>query len=265
MMASAAKINARTALLCKALPFYSPIKCKFNRASPCRIRASSTIICDLGHCRYLGMSRSRRFSCHYVGERPASSFEHVNNGWNEPFKNRYSTRKNLNSSPFAIELHSVFSGSLFMFTRQSFCKSFSTHSSLSSSLSKEERETVDNLVNDFRLANSTLNVSINGDSNNIGKDSDSGNEDDPTSQRIRQRIALAKAITLVESKSPTRRFMADVLLDRLRRDPASTTGATAFPEKFPLNESLAPFRVGIAGPPGVGKVRILHRDCNVLF
>ncbi|KAL7538261.1 hypothetical protein ACHAXR_008433 [Thalassiosira sp. AJA248-18] len=60
-----------------------------------------------------------------------------------------------------------------------------------------------------------------------------------------RRIALSKAITLVESKSPRKRLMADVLLDRLKRSSSeSDTNAT---------HKTSSFRLGIAGPPGVGK------------
>ena len=62
--------------------------------------------------------------------------------------------------------------------------------------------------------------------------------------RIQQRIALSKAITLVESKSPSKRIMADVLLERLRKSAI---------EKSDVKMLSSTFRLGIAGPPGVGK------------
>jgi LAO/AO transport system kinase len=93
--------------------------------------------------------------------------------------------------------------------------------SVSPSLTIEQKETVDSLVADIQHNNSEAN-------------------DDA---RIKQRIALSKAITLVESKSPTRRLMADVLLDRLRKSTKIDTDQAG-------NTS---FRLGIAGPPGVGK------------
>jgi LAO/AO transport system kinase len=58
-----------------------------------------------------------------------------------------------------------------------------------------------------------------------------------------QRIALAKAITLVESKSTRKRLMADMLLQRLKQ--------------IPSNKSS--FRIGIAGPPGVGKSTFVEK------
>ena len=68
----------------------------------------------------------------------------------------------------------------------------------------------------------------------------SGNENSNDDARMRQRIALSKAITLVESKSPSKRMMADSLLDQLRMSANKQNSATSF-------------RLGIAGPPGVGK------------
>lgn len=63
-----------------------------------------------------------------------------------------------------------------------------------------------------------------------------------SSQSMRQRIALSKSITLVESKSPNRRKMADSLLDRLMKESSNTDT----------------FRLGICGPPGVGKSSIVE-------
>ncbi|EED95815.1 hypothetical protein THAPSDRAFT_39110 [Thalassiosira pseudonana CCMP1335] len=63
---------------------------------------------------------------------------------------------------------------------------------------------------------------------------------------MQQRIALSKAITLVESKSPKRRLMADVLLDRLRQSTISTA-------RDDVSSTTSSFRLGVAGPPGVGK------------
>ncbi|KAL3782236.1 hypothetical protein ACHAW5_003945 [Stephanodiscus triporus] len=57
---------------------------------------------------------------------------------------------------------------------------------------------------------------------------------------ISSRISLSKAITLVESKSPRKRLMADTLLERLKQSASD------------LN-SVSSFRLGVAGPPGVGK------------
>lgn len=57
---------------------------------------------------------------------------------------------------------------------------------------------------------------------------------------ISSRISLSKAITLVESKSPRKRLMADTLLERLKQSASD------------LN-SVPSFRLGVAGPPGVGK------------
>jgi len=107
----------------------------------------------------------------------------------------------------------------------SFPRAFSHKLKPPQSLTAEEQSVVDSLVADIRSIDET-NVTC----------------DD---KRIRQRIALSKAITLVESKSPTRRLMADVLLDRLRQS-ANVNNA-----KF--DNASPSFRLGIAGPPGVGK------------
>lgn len=76
----------------------------------------------------------------------------------------------------------------------------------------------------------------------ISKDILSGNNDavDDSDGAIARRIALSKAITLVESKSPRKREMADVLLGRLK-------------QSAPKEKSPPSFRLGVAGPPGVGK------------
>jgi len=71
---------------------------------------------------------------------------------------------------------------------------------------------------------------------------DNGDDHQTSSQRMRQRIALSKSITLVESKSPKRRKMADSLLDRLMKESSNTDT----------------FRLGICGPPGVGKSSIVE-------
>jgi LAO/AO transport system kinase len=93
-------------------------------------------------------------------------------------------------------------------------------------LTNKQQETVDSLFADIQ-----------------SNDDNEANDD----TRIRRRIALSKAITLVESKSHARRLMADSLLDRLRQS-ASLDNA-----KGP-NSS---FRIGVSGPPGVGKSTFL--------
>lgn len=94
------------------------------------------------------------------------------------------------------------------------------------SLTNEQKETVDSLFADIQ-------------SNYVNETNDDA--------RIRRRIALSKAITLVESKSRTRRLMADTLLDRLRQSASlETTKGTA-----------SSFRIGVSGPPGVGKSTFL--------
>ncbi|KAK1744884.1 methylmalonyl CoA mutase-associated GTPase [Skeletonema marinoi] len=95
-----------------------------------------------------------------------------------------------------------------------------------SSLSEEDDKTVDRLAHDI-----------------LGKPrSDDGDGYKTSSQTMRQRIALSKSITLVESKSLKHRKMADSLLDRLMKDSSNTNT----------------FRLGICGPPGVGKSSIVE-------
>mmetsp|Transcript_18070 Transcript_18070/g.37866 ORF Transcript_18070/g.37866 Transcript_18070/m.37866 type:complete len:528 (+) Transcript_18070:109-1692(+) len=100
------------------------------------------------------------------------------------------------------------------------------------SLTKTEIETVEQLSNDIIDPNST---SEEGENENILSE-----------QMMRRRIALSKAITLVESKSANRRLMGDILLDRLRQ---STRNKVKPKDK----KCRVPFRLGIAGPPGAGK------------
>ena len=81
----------------------------------------------------------------------------------------------------------------------------------------------------------------------LSRNSNKGEKD----QHMIRRIALARSITLVESKSLQKRQMADVLLDKLKQ-------LTPSPES---SSSTPSFRLGIAGPPGVGKsVRSNYRD-----
>jgi len=90
-------------------------------------------------------------------------------------------------------------------------------------LTRDEERTVDHLATDILSRNNHV---ANSDSN-----------DSMSSQHMNQRIALSKAITLVESKSHRKRRMADVLLERLKQ-----------PDKDDNRRSS--FRLGIAGPPG---------------
>lgn len=103
-----------------------------------------------------------------------------------------------------------------------------TTTSSISSLSEEDERIIDRLAHDI-----------------LGKQrGDDGDDCRTSSQTMRQRIALSKSITLVESKSPKRRKMADSLLDRLMKESSKTNRST--------------FRLGICGPPGVGKSTIVE-------
>jgi len=93
----------------------------------------------------------------------------------------------------------------------------------SSSLSGDDEKIIDRLAHDI-----------------IGKPR--SDDYQTSSETMRQRIALSKSITLVESKSPKRRKMADSLLDRLLKASSNTNS----------------FRLGICGPPGVGKSSIVE-------
>ena len=69
-------------------------------------------------------------------------------------------------------------------------------------------------------------------------------------RRLNQRRALSKAITLIESRSRDHIFQGDLLLNyliesnRLKENKSCTK-----------NKKNAPFRIGIAGAPGAGKVQ----------
>jgi len=79
--------------------------------------------------------------------------------------------------------------------------------------------------------------------------------------RLRRRMALARAITLIESTSPTHKKQADLLLTHLLQK----------------NHRKECFRIGIAGPPGAGKSTFIEAmgiyvlndlpkdDANMLF
>ena len=101
-----------------------------------------------------------------------------------------------------------------------------SYSSAQTDITLKQQKTIDNLVSDIRIESPTF----------------AANDD----SRIRQRIALSKAITLVESKSPTRRRMADNLLDILRKSQTERINTDC-------KRAFSSFRLGIAGPPGVGK------------
>ncbi len=110
----------------------------------------------------------------------------------------------------------------------SFSSLLSTHASSRSvsSLSEDDEKLVDRLAHDILCK----------PRGNIDHDSQT------SSQTMRQRIALSKSITLVESTSPKRRQMADSLLDQLMKESSNTDT----------------FRLGICGPPGVGKSSIVE-------
>ena len=93
---------------------------------------------------------------------------------------------------------------------------------------QNEELTVDHLVTDILSRNNNV-------TNNDSNDSMSQH------MNMNQRIALSKAITLVESKSHRKRRMADVLLERLKQ--------YLSPERDD-NTIRSSFRLGIAGPPG---------------
>lgn len=78
-----------------------------------------------------------------------------------------------------------------------------------------------------------------------------GGDERNSTQIMRQRIALSKSITLVESKA--RRKMADSLLDRLMKASSNTKSMKA------SSNTNSSFRLGICGPPGVGKSSIIEQ------
>ena len=66
-------------------------------------------------------------------------------------------------------------------------------------------------------------------------------EDGSEEVTLRKRMALARAITLIESKAAAKRQQADVLLTNLLANEDA------------INKTSSSFRLGIAGPPGAGK------------
>ena len=90
-------------------------------------------------------------------------------------------------------------------------------------LTEDEENTVDHLATDILSRNNDV--------------SNSDSNDSMSFQHMNQRIALSKAITLVESKSHRKRRMADVVQERLKQ-----------PEKD--DNTRSSFRLGIARPPG---------------
>jgi LAO/AO transport system kinase len=93
-------------------------------------------------------------------------------------------------------------------------------------------------------------LTLNEDDNNNNNGSDN-----KTDTRFRKRFALARAITLVESKKATHRKQADLLL-------TSLLGNTNCHSN---NNSASTFRLGIAGPPGAGKSTWIETFGKMLF
>ncbi|KAL3762845.1 hypothetical protein ACHAWU_000992 [Discostella pseudostelligera] len=91
------------------------------------------------------------------------------------------------------------------------------------SLTEEETSLIDRLATDILSRD---------DAAAVGSDENSA---------MMKRISLSKAITLVESISPRKRLMADMLLRKLKKSESE------------MNSTVSTFRMGIAGPPGVGK------------
>lgn len=73
--------------------------------------------------------------------------------------------------------------------------------------------------------------------------------------RMRRRISLSKAITLIESRAETHMRQADMLLNYLLRHSDADDDDNDKPSTIPdmVRNNLSSFRVGIAGPPGAGK------------
>ena len=73
--------------------------------------------------------------------------------------------------------------------------------------------------------------------------------------RIRRRMALSKAITLIESRAETHMRQADMLLNYLLRhsDAGDDNEKPSTIQNDVEKNNLPSFRVGIAGPPGAGK------------
>jgi putative protein kinase ArgK-like GTPase of G3E family len=71
---------------------------------------------------------------------------------------------------------------------------------------------------------------------------------DPGSSRQKRRLALSKAVTLIESSESRRKEQASLLLQAISE---SSMGG---PSKYDFcSRRGGAFRVGFAGPPGAGK------------
>jgi LAO/AO transport system kinase len=81
-----------------------------------------------------------------------------------------------------------------------------------------------------------------------------GSKVSPTSENILQRrLALSRAITLIESKSPKHVEQANLLLNRVTKKYKTATNTGNVEETNNEGTSRTSFRVGIAGAPGAGK------------
>ena len=81
-----------------------------------------------------------------------------------------------------------------------------------------------------------------------------GSKVSPTSENILQRrLALSRAITLIESKSPKHVEQANLLLNRVTKKYRTATSTGNIEKGNNVETSRSSFRVGIAGAPGAGK------------
>ena len=65
---------------------------------------------------------------------------------------------------------------------------------------------------------------------------------------LQRRMALSKAITLIESKSPLQMRQADLLMNHLAKKSSSESE-----REIDNADGQESFRIGICGPPGAGR------------
>jgi hypothetical protein len=75
---------------------------------------------------------------------------------------------------------------------------------------------------------------------------------------LQRRMALSKAITLIESKSPLQMRQADLLMNHLAKKKRTSNSESHINSEShsdcEILHGQESFRIGISGPPGAGKV-----------
>ena len=103
-------------------------------------------------------------------------------------------------------------------------------------------------------------------SNNLG---DNDDDDDKKRQQkgkkmMHPRVAISRAITLMESKHPFKKKQGDLLLTYLLSSTSSNKSKSNSNDSI-MNDQKTTIRVGFAGPPGMKKrktVDFVYFDCD---